>query len=434
MESVLAFWRRAFPAVAASRRLDVLHERAQRVQRPLPLRFTEELRGGSQFLPSSTVLFVDTLFEQSIGRSLAFFDVGGHRLTAVSQCDDRVVFHFDPWESARAMMLETYAPPRRPLASRCPFHYHRVPGRFRLTIGRWATKLSRMPDAGFPPWPVADGVEALRRCVLLCATGSAPDMDKALLWPSGKRWAISLSHDADSVESARSIPAFAEVEERHGFRSTWFFPAGGYRLDKMLLGDLRASGHEIACHGYTHDCKLAYLRSARMARQVRRAAETLSAFGATGFRSPALGRSPALFEALQGSFSYDSSVPDTDEHSGCCTVFPFPIGNLTEVPITVPMDASLILRGYRPAGILHVWEEKIRWVKEMRGVATIVTHPEPHFSGNRPMLETYAELLSRLASEPEAWVAPLGEIAGWWRAQAPAGPVSSPSPETGARL
>ena len=91
------------------------------------------------------------------------------------------------------------------------------------------------------------------------------------------------------------------------------------------------------------------------------------------------------------------------------------IRDLLELPITVPMDATLLLHGYRPAQVLDVWEEKLEWIKRMRGLATIVTHPEPHFSGNARMLGIYTHLLTHLTQDGDCWIAPLAAIADWWR-------------------
>jgi len=140
----------------------------------------------------------------------------------------------------------------------------------------------------------------------------------------------------------------------------------------------------------------------------------------TGFRSPGLLRTAGLFALLGRYFRYDSSVPDTEMYTGagwrngCCSVLPFARSGLLEVPITLPLDASLIHYRYGPRGILRTWLDKAEWLAAVGGLAVVDTHPEPQYSGNRSMLRVYRELLDRLKERgrPAGTLADVARIYG----------------------
>ena len=66
-------------------------------------------------------------------------------------------------------------------------------------------------------------------------------------------------------------------------------------------------------------------------------------FGCDGFRSGAMYREQDWFDAFE--FSYDMSVPNAahlePQRGGCCTVMPYFVGNILELPLTTVQDYSL---------------------------------------------------------------------------------------------
>ena len=434
MESIIQFWNRAFPNLHWSRKIEVLPTRAGALPLSRPtLVFDSGLGRASDWLPQSIRIPMVRVSDKRVpGAAFAFFHSrkdeflpernrsGLHgkvdRRPAIVPRGDTTFFAFDPEAIVGDMLREWGCGASRPIASFCPFHYHAVPGWLRRVIGRLTTMLqSTAEDDLVPVWPGMNAVDVLRYCVLLCGVENPPAMSEARFWPEGKTWAVSLSHDADTKHGMANVPQFFELEQQHGITSTWFFPARHYVLDRDLLRQLLDAGHEIACHGYNHDCVLPYLKPKWIGDRLRKSAERLSDVGARGFRSPALGRTPQLFDELPAHFDYDSSVPDVDGKSGCRTLFPFFLGNLLEIPITVPMDATLMLHGDAPETIARTWRRKLDFIRERGGLATLVTHPEPHFSGRPEMVRIYAELLEYLADQSDCWLAPMAHIADWWR-------------------
>ena len=91
--------------------------------------------------------------------------------------------------------------------------------------------------------------------------------------------------------------------------------------------------------------------------RARRINQYLRAFGAQGFRSGALYRNLNWYGALD--ISYDMSVPNVahlePQRGGCCTVMPYFIGDIVELPLTMTQDYSLfhIMEKYSMFGMIQ---------------------------------------------------------------------------------
>jgi hypothetical protein len=289
------------------------------------------------------------------------------------------------------VLEERYRKPRAPVTAYVPFHYHRVPPRARRALARLLQR-GRRPSR-FPRLPFEPSVDAVR-----WLRGERVD------WPGGRPYALLLTHDVDTGRGAALIPRVAELELELGVRSTFFVCSDHYPLDLERLARLEELGFEVGSHGYNHDNRLAFLpERERRLRLDAIARRFRPAIPLSGFRSSSLGRTPALFRSLQGCFLYDSSVPDVDleGRGGCATVLPYRIGSLAELPITLPMDSSLLYRGEDPRRVFESWTEKLSWIRRLGGVATGVLHAEPQLGGHPAMLREF-----------ERWVAGLGGE-GW---------------------
>jgi hypothetical protein len=132
-----------------------------------------------------------------------------------------------------------------------------------------------------------------------------------------------------------------------------------------------------------------------------------------GFRSPATHRNSNWMPEL-GSL-YDSSFPDTDpfepQSGGCCSIWPFFIGDLVELPITLPQDHTLweILRDRS----IDRWVEKSSWVAERHGLINVIVHPD--YVVDPEALGLYEAFLAWLARQQGGWFALPREVAEWWR-------------------
>jgi hypothetical protein len=116
--------------------------------------------------------------------------------------------------------------------------------------------------------------------------------------------------------------------------------------------------------------------------------------------------------------SYDMSVPNVahlePQRGGCCTVFPYFIGEILELPLTTVQDYALfhMIGEYSTA----LWREQIEQITEQHGLISLLIHPD--YLLNRKALEVYKELLGylrELRSRKNIWFARPGEINRWWR-------------------
>jgi peptidoglycan/xylan/chitin deacetylase (PgdA/CDA1 family) len=265
----------------------------------------------------------------------------------------------------------------------------------------------------FPGWPIepllVDQLKDRFRAELQ-ATGEerVPFVN---FWPERRRFAFILTHDVEGASGVENIPRVLEIERRHGMRSSWNFVADDYPIDAELFSTLREAGCEIGLHGLHHDGLLFASRTA-FATQLPRIHRVMQEWGAVGFRSPATHRDRAWMPEL--GCLYDSSFPDTDpfepQPGACCSIWPFFLGDLVELPITMPQDHTLfeILRETS----IQRWVQKSDWVAHNHGLVNVLVHPDYLLNDRR--LDLYEQLLVHLTELSGGWHALPREVAGWW--------------------
>ena len=355
---------------------------------PFILRF-EDGAGPAWMAGREATVFAEP-GEEPKGRPVAWKVAPGERRVAVAEEGGRLRAGFDAAAALETLRLETYREPAKPATRLLPFHYHHVPGAVRIAIGKVLTALE---SHEFPRWPVDPSGDALR-WILGEREGN---------WPGGKKFALLLSHDVDTQEGMDRASKFFEIEAAAGVPAVYSFVTSTYRIDGSLLRDILALGGEIAWHSDLHDNRIAFEPEEAIRRRIDSARGFIEEYGVTGMRSPSLCRTPALFKVAAERFQWDSSVPDTGPGGGCASVFPYRIGKLLEIPLTMPMDADLVFRRGKPSSFPEAWMEKARYIRDVGGVAVLNTHPEPHFSGRPEAWEAYAEFLRRV-KELDPWI------------------------------
>ena len=96
--------------------------------------------------------------------------------------------------------------------------------------------------------------------------------------------------------------------------------------------------------------------------------------------------------------SYDCSVPHSDPYEpqpgGCCSLWPFFLGSLVELPYTLPQDHTLftLLR----AGSVDLWLSQVDAIEQRFGLVQCLSHPDPgYFSdGHFRLVSTVANEMS----------------------------------------
>src|SRR5207253_3609423 len=134
--------------------------------------------------------------------------------------------------------------------------------------------------------------------------------------------------------------------------------------------------------------------------------ECVKKFGARGFRAGVMYRNLDWYDAYE--FSYDMSVPNVahlePQRGGCCTVMPFFVGKILELPLTTTQDYSLfqILRDYS----IGLWKKQIDLIGEKHGLISFIIHPD--YIIEQKAQNTYKSLLehlARLRSDGKTWIA-----------------------------
>jgi peptidoglycan/xylan/chitin deacetylase (PgdA/CDA1 family) len=297
---------------------------------------------------------------------------------------------------------------RPPASSRLPFSYRSVPGPLRRVVARATGRFQRRRMhrwAHFPTWPIDVSADVLE-------DWASPDRSLNRL-NAARATPVILTHDIDSPEGLRNLVTdFLPMEEAHGARSTNFIVPCAWRLDEGLLNETRARGHELGIHGYDHANRTPFADAAERQARLDGARPLAEQFGMVGYRAPSLLRTPALLADVATRYRYDSSIPTSGglfpvPNNGCASARPFRVGDLVELPISLPRDGSLGFLGYSPNEILQLWRSCADIVARARGVVVLLTHCERHFSGHTSMLQVYRDFLAWISEDPRyAWATP----------------------------
>jgi glycosyltransferase involved in cell wall biosynthesis len=246
-------------------------------------------------------------------------------------------------------------------------------------------------------------------------------------WPKGKKFALVLTHDVETIRGMARVRQLAELEKRYGFRSCFNFVGKDYPVPRELLRDLAGEGFEIGIHGLHHN-GLMYSTRRIFRRHAAGIQQCMQEWSARGFRSPSMHRELEWIHEL--GVDYDSSTFDTDpfepQPHGVGTIFPFWILNragtsaFVELPYTLPQDLTLF--GILRETSIGIWKRKLDWVAEKGGMSLLITHPDYLcLDGVRRGLEEYpythySDFLDyiRNSYEGQYWAALPSEIAKYF--------------------
>ena len=282
----------------------------------------------------------------------------------------------------------------------------------RLALRRWQ-------DLPFPQWPVDTTVEGfIGRLLLLCIEAQHLDQIPFIwFWPDGASSCAMVTHDVETRAGLQFVPSLMDVDESaHIAASFQIVPQEKYPVSRTILDAIRARGFELNVHDLSHDGELF-----RTKENLLRGAELINSylrdFGAAGFRSARMHRNPDWFDAFQ--MAYDMSIPNVahlePQRGGCCTVFPYFIGDVLELPLTTLQDYSLfhILGDYST----ELWKKQIAIIRAQHGLISVLVHPD-YLHNNPEGLSVYRQLLDELARMRESdglWIALPAQVNRWWR-------------------
>jgi hypothetical protein len=296
----------------------------------------------------------------------------------------------------------------RPFTS---FWMRRSAQRFRAHAGR---------KKAFPRWPVDTTVEDICENLLLLAlrAGGVRRVPFVWFWPDGARGCVTMTHDVETEAGRDFSLELLGIDESFGIKSSFqLVPEERYTVAQTYLRALRDRGFEICVQDINHDGRLFDERELFL-RRVCRINRYGREFGAKGFRSAVLYRKPEWFGDLD--FSFDMSIPNVahfdPQKGGCCTVMPYFIGDLVELPLTTIQDYTLFhVLGERS---IELWKRQMDLILAKHGMTAFLIHPD-YIRGPRT-LRIYKELLALLGEirrREAIWFALPCEVDKWWRAR-----------------
>jgi hypothetical protein len=272
----------------------------------------------------------------------------------------------------------------------------------------------------FPAWPVDWTVDRIHQ-KLLALTMRSQGLEKVpfvWFWPDNHRACVIITHDVEGSLGRDFCGQLMDVDESFGFRSSFqIVPENRYPVSKSYLDSLASRGFEVNVHDLKHDGRL-YADHGEFLRRAERINRYVQDFGAEGFRSGILYRNADWFEAFK--FSYDMSIPNVahldPQRGGCCSIMPYFIGRIVELPVTCAQDYTLfnILEDYS----IELWKKQVASILANHGLISVIVHPD-YVRETRPQ-NTYKAFLSHLAdlrAKGGVWTPLPREVAAWWRAR-----------------
>jgi hypothetical protein len=272
----------------------------------------------------------------------------------------------------------------------------------------------------FPDWPVDTTVEKLcEELVILCMKAQGIEkLPFVWFWPRGSHGCVVITHDVEALVGRAFCDELMDVDDSFAVKASFqIVPEDRYEISEKFIDHVRARGFEVGIQDLNHDGRLfdneeEFLRRAKI---INRHAEEYSA---RGFRAAVLYRNPEWLGKLR--FSFDMSMPNVahldPQRGGCCTVFPYFIGDILELPLTTTQDYTLfhILNDRS----VDLWKAQTELILSKNGLVSFIVHPD--YVNESAAMAVYKELLrylSGLREERPLWFSLPSEVDTWWRAR-----------------
>jgi hypothetical protein len=282
----------------------------------------------------------------------------------------------------------------------------------------WLTNWSRL---SFPHWPVDTTVDRLFERLLFFSLKSQNlrQIPFIWFWPEGAPACAIMTHDVETKAGRDFCTTVMDIDDVHHIKACFsVVPEHRYEVTDEYLDSIWKRGFEVIVQDLNHDGRLFRNRESYLAR-VEKINAYGKRYGASGFRAAVLYRNQRWFDALK--FSYDTSVPNAahlePQRGGCCTVMPYFIGDILELPVTTTQDYALF--NYLNKYSIDLWKLQINLIMERHGLINFIVHPD-YIKKSREW-NVYQALLAHLAQlreDQKLWIPMPGEVDRWWRQRA----------------
>jgi hypothetical protein len=338
--------------------------------------------------------------------------------------DGHVVLPFSPLEVIGNLQRELYVQNwRHGALSHLADLYYLIRPALPVAVRRHLQKLHlrNWSKLTFPRWPIDCSVDNLLEQILLLTlkTSRTERIPFIWFWPEGHAGCAVMTHDVETRKGSDFCPALMDIDDSFGIKSSFqIIPEDRYLVRPEFLHAIRSRGFEICVHDLNHDGHLFKDREQFLAR-----AKQINHYGvqfqAEGFRAAVLYRKQLWFDALK--FSFDMSVPNVahldPQRGGCCTVMPFFVGNILEIPVTAVQDYTLfhILNDYS----IDLWKEQIELILNKHGCLNFIVHPDYVIEeAEQSVYRQLLEHLNQVGRERNVWTTTPAQVNRWWRERA----------------
>jgi hypothetical protein len=273
----------------------------------------------------------------------------------------------------------------------------------------------------FPRWPVDCSVDNLFQQLMLLSlrANRVEKIPFIWFWPEGASSCAIMTHDVESTVGQEFCEEIMNIDDSFGIKASFqIIPEDRYRISPEFLDSIRRRGFEVAVHDLNHDGHLY-----RDQDQFLERAAKINSYGkkyeAEGFRAGVLYRKQVWYDALK--FSYDMSVPNVasldPQRGGCCTVMPYFLGEILELPVTTVQDYTLfyILNDYS----INLWKQQTELIMKKYGLLSFIIHPDYVVkSREQSIFKQLLGYLAYLKKEKGTWTTTPSELNRWWRQRA----------------
>jgi hypothetical protein len=340
----------------------------------------------------------------------------------------KVHLPFDPSEVIENLYRERYEqnlrPTREGITGRELIRksYYSVRGLLPVLVRRHLQRayFSGWEKLPFPAWPVDVTVDTLHQ-ELLKLSMEARGVRKVpfiWFWPEGAPNCLIMTHDVEGPAGRDFTPQLMDLDESYGLRASFqVIPEKRYQVSSEYVEEIRSRGFEFNIHDLNHDGHL-YQEKEEFLRRAKRINDYVRRFNSRGFRAGAMYRNTDWYDAFE--FSYDMSVPNVahlePKRGGCCTVMPFFIGGIVELPLTTTQDYTLfhILNNYS----LDLWKTQLNLIRQRNGLMSFIAHPDYLLTDKkRKVYESLLGYLQEMVHREKIWAPLPGDVDRWWRAR-----------------
>jgi hypothetical protein len=235
-------------------------------------------------------------------------------------------------------------------------------------------------------------------------------------WPGGASNCLIMTHDVETAAGRDFTGQLIDLDQSYGMKASFqVIPEKRYDVSDEYVRQIRSRGFEFNIHDLNHDGQLYQDRKVFFQR-ARKINEYARKFKARGFRAGVMYRNQDWYDAYE--FFYDMSVPNVahlePQRGGCCTVFPYFVGKILEIPLTTCEDYSLfkILDDYS----IDLWKKQLDLIRKRNGLMSFITHPDYLIDPNaRRVYESLLKHLQEMVARERIWAALPGEVDHWWR-------------------